>query len=66
MYKVMPYCGDYRFEKDTLLSSRKTISEYYSAGAWNRSDLSDRVGRQTGVYRIRIELLGKDGSQTIL
>jgi 4-amino-4-deoxy-L-arabinose transferase-like glycosyltransferase len=66
MYKVMPYCGDYRFERDTLLSSQKTISEYYRNGAWQESDLSNRPGLQTGAYRIRIELMGKDGSQTIL
>jgi hypothetical protein len=66
MYKVMPYCGDYRFERNTLLSSLKTISEYYRNGAWQKSDLSNRPGRQTGAYRIRIELMGKDGRQTIL
>jgi hypothetical protein len=66
LYKVMPYCGDYRFERDTLLSSPKTISEYYRNGAWQGSDLSNRPGRQTGAYRIRIELMGKDGSQKIL
>jgi len=65
MYKVMPYCGDYRFEGDTLLSSRKTISEYYSNGEWQRSDLSDKPGRQTGAYRIRIELIDKYGNQSI-
>jgi len=66
MYKVMPYCGDYRFERKTKLSSQKTISEYYRSGTWKQLDLSDRPGQQTGAYRIRIELIDKDGNQMIL
>jgi hypothetical protein len=64
--KVMPYLGDYRFEKITELSSKQTVSEFYNGSAWQRNDLSCSAGRQSGTYRIRIELTGIDGSQMIL
>lgn len=64
--KIMPYSGDNRFERKTVLSSAETISEYYNGMEWRRIDLSDCFGVQKGTYRIRIELIDKDGSQTIL
>jgi len=64
--KVMPYSGDYRFERTTPLSSEKTTSEYYNGLKWQHNDLSNSGGIQSGSYRIRVELIGKDGSQVIL
>ena len=66
MIKIMPYSGDHRFEKTTSLSSKKTISEYYNGLEWRENDLSSVRGVQSGSYRIRIQLIGRDGSQTIL
>ena len=64
--KIMPYSGDNRFERLTTLHSTATTSEYYKNASWQSKDLSDHYGIQSGVYRIRIQLQGKDGSQTIL
>ena len=64
--KIMPYSGDYRFERTTPLSSKKTISEYYNGLQWQHDDLSNLRGVQSGSYRIRVELIGKNGSQVIL
>ena len=64
--KIMPYSGDYRFEKVTTLSSRKTISEYYDGFEWQQKDLSSSRGIQSGSYRIRIELIDREGYQIIL
>jgi len=64
--KIMPYSGDYRFERITLLNSRKTISEYFNGLEWGQKDLSISRGIQSGSYRIRVELIGNDGSQVIL
>ena len=64
--KIMPYSGDNRFERSTVLSSVETISKYYNGTEWRSNDLSDCFGVQKGTYRIRIELMDKDGSQTIL
>jgi hypothetical protein len=66
MIKIMPYSGDYRFEKITRLSSKKTISEYNNGLEWRENDLSSVRGVQSGSYRIRIQLIGRDDSQTIL
>jgi 4-amino-4-deoxy-L-arabinose transferase-like glycosyltransferase len=66
MIKVMPYTGDYRFEKVTQLSSKKTISEHYNGREWQKEDLSRVRGVQSGSYRVRIQLISKDGSQVIL
>lgn len=63
--KIMPYAGDYRFEKVTPLSNRKTISEYYDGRNWQREDLSSTRGIQSGSYRIRVELIGNNGNQVI-
>ena len=64
--KIMPYSGDYRFEKVTKLSSRRTISEYYDGFEWQQKDLSSSRGIQSGSYRIRIELIDREGYQIIL
>lgn len=63
--KIMPYSGDYRFEKITKLNSRETISEYYSGLKWQHKDLSGSSGMQSGSYRIRLEVIDKDGNQLI-
>jgi len=65
LVKIMPYSGDYRFERITPLNSRKTISEYYNGLEWEQKDLSSLRGIQSGSYRIRIQLIDKDGSQVI-
>jgi len=62
----MPYSGDYRFERVTPLYSMKTESEYYNGFTWQKEDLSSARGIQAGSYRIRVELIGQDGSQVIL
>jgi hypothetical protein len=64
--KIMPYSGDYRFEKDTPLHSTKTVSAYYNGLEWEETDLSNVRGRQSGNYRIRVELIRKDGTQLVL
>lgn len=66
LIKIMPYSGDYRFERVTTLNSKKTTSEDYNGFEWQQKDLSSLRGIQSGSYRIRIELIGKDGSQVIL
>jgi 4-amino-4-deoxy-L-arabinose transferase-like glycosyltransferase len=66
LIKIMPYSGDHRFEKVTTLESRKTMSEYYDGLKWQHKDLSGARGIQSGSYRIRVELIGNDGSQVIL
>jgi hypothetical protein len=66
MIKIMPYSGDYRLEKVIPLYSEGTISAYYDGLEWNTYDLSGARGRQSGSYRIRVELIRKDGGQMIL
>ncbi len=66
LIKIMPYSGDYRFEKVTPLHSRETVSAYYNGLEWLNSDLSGVRGTQSGSYRIRVELIGKDGTQVVL
>ena len=66
MIKIMPYTGDYRFEKITTLSSKKTESEYYNGLEWQNEGFIQLHGIQSGNYRIRVELIGKDGEQIIL
>ena len=63
--KIMPYSGDNRLERETVLNSVETMSEYYNGISWQSADLSNLYGIQKGTYRIRIELMGEDGSQTI-
>ncbi len=64
--KIMPYSGDYRFERVTPLASKGTISDYYNGQEWQETDLADVRGIQSGSYRIRVELISKDGSQVVL
>ena len=64
--KIMPYSGDYRFERVTPLHSIGTISAYYNGLEWQETDLSSVRGIQSGHYRIRVELIGKDGRQVVL
>ena len=64
--KIMPYSGDYRFEKVTPLASTGTISAYYNGQEWQETDLSNLRGIQSGNYRIRVELIRKDGTQVVL
>ena len=64
--KIMPYSGDYRFERVTPLYSIKTQSEYYNCCTWQKEDISGTPGIQSGSYRIRVELISNDGSQVIL
>lgn len=66
LIKIMPYSGDHRFERVTTLESWKTMSEYYDGLKWQHKDLSGARGIQSGSYRIRVELIGNDGSQVIL
>ncbi len=66
IFKILPYSGDNRFEKITLLNSKKTMSEYYNGLEWQANDLSSVRGIQSGSYRIRVELVRKDGRQVIL
>jgi len=63
--KIMPYSGDNRFERLTALNSTATTSEYYKNASWQSKDLSDHYGIQSGVYRIRIEMINKDDQQAI-
>ncbi len=66
IYKIMPYSGDYRFERITPLKSSRTVSRYFDGVKWHDSDLSGRRGVQSGVYRIRIKLIDEQGAQIIL
>ena len=66
MVKIMPYDGDYRFEQVTPLYSAGTNSAYHNGVEWQENDLSSVRGIQSGGYRIRVKLTGKDGRQVIL
>jgi hypothetical protein len=66
LVKIMPYSGDYRFETVTPLYSRETVSAYYNGMEWQETDLSSVRGIQSGSYRIRVELIRKDGTQVLL
>ncbi len=66
LFKIMPYDGDYRLERITPLASKKTSSRYFNGESWQQVDLSGALGVQSGVYRIRVEIITSDGARLIL
>jgi len=58
--------GDYRLRGSLRLRSLSTISSFYSQDKWDSQDLSNNPGVQKGQYRIRIEIIDKQGESFIL
>jgi hypothetical protein len=53
--------ADNRLYKVTPLKSLRTVSSYFDGKAWHENDLSSERGRQSGTYRIRLQLKRKGG-----
>jgi hypothetical protein len=53
--------GDYRIGGKVALMSFRSTSEYFHDGEWAMTDLSETMGVQRGEFRIRLEIIGRDG-----
>lgn len=56
------YSGDYRIDTETALQNLNVYSAFFNGYVLDRADLSSDRGIQSGEYRVRLQLLDKEGN----
>lgn len=58
------YSGEHRLDTEVRLQNIDVYSEFFDGEILNKSDLSLDKGIQSGEYRIRLQLIDKEGNST--